>query len=283
MPPIQRFLSPSHEMYEIFHQSFRDFLQETLEVELDEYRNHLIEQIKDWSHCEGWRKAYTLTWLPEHLLDAKHYNDLFTLAHDRGYQRAQSHTFPDNPALPLNTLQIALKAAIETDNAQKMSEFLLAHAWQVIATIQRENPLEALRKSSLERALKLADLYKIEQCIQWYLLLVWELHDTMRSDEARATLIRLCHKNLPRLHDEDNANAAELLAYTYVIDEFSFWDLCQRIIGDYIELCEALIRQRNFAAALKAAKQIVGFRADGQGRTEGVAKNRGRANKSPAM
>ena len=94
MTPIQRFLRPStNDSYEIFHQSFRDFLQCKLEDELSDYHDQLIGEIILWSSNEGWRRIYALAWLPTHLHETERIDDLKKLLLDLNFLEEKTIIF----------------------------------------------------------------------------------------------------------------------------------------------------------------------------------------------
>jgi AAA ATPase domain len=119
-------------------------------------------------HCSHWQEhhsSYALRHYAEHLRDIKQWNKLYELARNEDFIIAQQEHLPEQPDLPLKTVQTALLAAAEEDQPGEMAEFLLVHARRLLQTTAQESPLEALRKGSLERAWKLADLYEIERCV----------------------------------------------------------------------------------------------------------------------
>ncbi len=121
--------------------------------------------------CASWHEnhsLYALRYYAEHLRDAKRWNELYVLARNKAFADIQCEQLLDEPSLPLKTIQIALSSAAEEDNAELMAEFILQHAQWIEKTKVEESPLEALRKGSLERALKLVEIYEVERQILWY-------------------------------------------------------------------------------------------------------------------
>ncbi|MEQ8758002.1 MAG: hypothetical protein RID09_31400 [Coleofasciculus sp. G1-WW12-02] len=86
---------------------------------------------------------------------AKRWQELYELARNQEFVTAQRQHLPEQPDLPLKTVQIALSGAAETDNAGGMAEFLLVHAERVMQVAQ-ESPLDILRLGSIDGALALA-------------------------------------------------------------------------------------------------------------------------------
>ena len=260
--PLRRFLIQTETAYTLCHPRFADYFRAKLRQTVTHYAVQLRVYCADW---QTHRSPYALAYLPEHLREAKEYAALFALANDLAFRQAQIQAFPDDPHAPLRTIQTALQGAADEDNPVKMAELLLAHDRQVIE-ITQENPLEALRNVNLKRAWELADLYDIEPCIQWYLLLTWELQDTKRLEEARETLNRLRQKALPSLVDHSSGsktgkNVAYLLVQIDTVDKEVITELSQRLIGigdddSYKSMCFALIEQQRFSEAITYAQQI---------------------------
>ncbi|GAK56349.1 tetratricopeptide repeat domain protein [Candidatus Vecturithrix granuli] len=254
--PLRRFMRIG-ERYAFFHDSFKNFLQQQFEKTIPTYREKLIEHVWHWRKLNGELLTYALFWLPTHLLEAKCYEDLFALARDAMLLQAQVQVFHDDPGLPLRTLQTALQGAIEADNAVRMAEFLLSYARQAIE-VKQESPLEALRTGNLNRAWELADLFEIERCVLWHLLLAWELKDMNRLEEARAVLERLRRKELSYLSDWQGEYAAYFLAYIFEADKNIFKILEQQLLqdADRCVLSEFLSVRNLFANAVEIAQEI---------------------------
>jgi AAA ATPase domain/MalT-like TPR region len=218
------------------------------------------------NYCSQWQEyhsSYALRHYAEHLRDVKHWEELYELARNEDFSIAQREHLPEQPDLPLNTVQKALLAAADEDKPGEMAEFMLLHARQLLQTTAQDLPLEALRKGSLERAWKLADLYEIERSVLWYLLLAWELKDTGRLEDSRETLKRLQLKNLPRLSthpaiDWQSEYAAYLLAHLFDVSEDVCTVLQQKLLENVYRniLCRDLSDRGNFAAALKTVLGI---------------------------
>ncbi|NJL67359.1 MAG: hypothetical protein HC894_12350 [Microcoleus sp. SM1_3_4] len=218
------------------------------------------------NYCSQWQErhsGYALRHYAEHLRDIKQWNQLYELARNEDFSIAQLEHLPEQPDLPVKTVQTALLAAAEEDKPGEMAEFLLVHARRLLQTTAQDSPLEALRKGSLERAWKLADLYEIERCVLWYLLLAWELKDTGKLEESRETLKRLQHKELPRLSthpaiDWQSEYAAYLLANLFDVSEDVCTVLQQKLLENLYRniLCRDLTDRGNFAAAIKTVSGI---------------------------
>src|SRR5579864_2652416 len=206
------------------------------------------------------QRLYSLQALSAHMLEGRLYEELFQLASDESFLNTQASTFLSQPYIPLETVQAAIQGAARADDAARMAEFVLVHARRVM-NMSQESPIDALRAGNLDRAAELADVYDIERCILWQLLLAWELRDKGRDGEGRVVLRRLCRKKLPRFsgYAWQGELAAHLLACTFEVDEVAVSDLFERLLEDNHRLimCERLAVRGHFDLAL-IASQCVG-------------------------
>ena len=221
------------------------------------------ELIKYCAQWDKYKSPYALRHYAEHLRDVKHWEELYAIARNEDFYSHSIKQFPDEPDLPLKTVKTALLAAADQDKPGEMAEFMLLHAQQLLHTTAQDSPLEALRKGSLERAWKLADLYEIEYRILWYLLLAWELKDTGKFEEAEETLKRLQPQELPRLSTHgvkqwQSESAAYLLARIFEVSEDICTSLEQKLLDNcYRRFLSINLRNcGNLAAALKIMKSI---------------------------
>ena len=221
------------------------------------------ELIKYCAQWEKYQSPYALRHYAEHLRDVKHWEELYAITRNEDFYSHSIKQFPDEPDLPLKTVQTALLAAAEEDKAGEMAEFMLLHARQLLQTTAQDSPLDALRKGYLERAWRLTDLYEIERRILWYLLLAWELKDTGRFEDAEETLKQLQQQELPRLSTNQAIEwhrdyATYLLAHVFEVSEDICTSLEQKLLDDRYRciLCAHLRNSGNFAAALKTVKSI---------------------------
>jgi len=221
------------------------------------------ELIKYCAQWDKYQSPYALRHYAEHLRDVKHWEELYAIARNEDFYSHSIKQFPDEPDLPLKTVQTALLAAAEEDKAGEMAEFMLLHARQLLQTTAQDSPLDVLRKGYLERAWRLTDLYEIERRILWYLLLAWELKDTGRFEEAEATLKRLQQQELPCLSTHldikwHSQYATYLLAHVFEVSENICTSLEQKLLDDRYRciLCEHLRNSGNFTAALKTVETI---------------------------
>jgi hypothetical protein len=224
-------------------------------------QKELIKYCADWQERHS---AYALRHYAEHLSEAKQWDELYAIARNEDFALTQQKHLLDEPDLPLKTVQAALLGAAEKDDAAAIAEFLLVHARRLVLIAKQESPLDALRSGSLERAWKLADnIYEIERCVLWYLLLAWELKDTNKQPEARATLERLQQKELPRCFTQAATEwqgdyAAYLLAYAFEISEQAYTALHQQLLDNYYRrlLCRILQGRGYFRAACETAQAL---------------------------
>ncbi|WP_293259401.1 MULTISPECIES: hypothetical protein [unclassified Microcoleus] len=227
----------------------------------EESQEKLIEYCANWQ--EHQKSCYALRHYAEHLSQTKKWDELYKLARNKTFATRQQKHLPDEPNLSLKTVQAALLGAAETDNVTGMAEFMLVHARRLVQTTGQDSPLDALRSGSLQRALTLADLYEIERCVLWYLLLAWELKDTGRFKEAEETLKRLQQQELPRLSTHPDIEwqseyATYLLAHVFEVSEDICTSLKQKLFDDRYRciLCAHLRNSGNFTAALKIVDSI---------------------------
>ncbi len=227
--------------------------------ELGDDADDALEKLIDY--CSDWHKhqsCYALRHYPQHLRDAKLWDDLYGLARNRDFLEVQSEQLLDEPDLPLKTMQLALACAAEEDNAGLMAEFMLLHARWIEDTKVKESPLDALRKGSLERALKLVEIYEVERQILWYLLLVWELKDTDKLDEAQKIIEKLQQEPLFHLSNWKGNYAVNLLVPVLEIDKYAFKFLVRQLLNDYFcgRLCIILIQKGELSTASEIGNEI---------------------------
>jgi nucleoside-triphosphatase THEP1 len=171
----------------IYHDSFRQHLLQSRKV--SRYRKWAQERwlkvCKDWKVLASQEPSlyrYVLRHYDEHLYDKWRmsnkqttYDALCQLALDPDFKQAQIQHLPDEPNLPLKTVQLALDAAIQLEDAPMMARLLMEHAKR--AQSEEETPLEAWRRGYRERALRMATEIIFERDHKlgtlWGLLLAW--------------------------------------------------------------------------------------------------------------
>ncbi|MBE9125908.1 MULTISPECIES: hypothetical protein [unclassified Coleofasciculus] len=208
-------------------------------------------------YCAKWEKyqsRYALRHYAEHLREVERWEELYAIARDEDFASTQQQQLPDEPDLPLKTVQTALLGAAEEDKTEIMAEFVLVHAHRLGQTNAQESPLDALRSGSLKRAWRLADQYEIERRILWYLLLAWELKDEGKLDETRETLDKLQKKELPHFQVNWDTRwqgdyAAYFLAYIFIQnkDICSIKDICTVIVQQILEKYHRITLYRIFS------------------------------------
>jgi tetratricopeptide (TPR) repeat protein/ElaB/YqjD/DUF883 family membrane-anchored ribosome-binding protein len=219
------------------------------------YLRRLLEFCKSWpDHRRPY--PYALLYYPEHLLEEECWTELYALARNEAFLQTQAARLSSDPGAPLRTLQTALRAAMHQDDAGRMAEFTLGHARRRLH-VTRESPLAAAREGRVEWAWELADLYEVEDCILWHLLLAWELHDAGKPDRAVATLERLRGKQRTRLEGMWGECAAQLLS-AFEVDESVFRDLLPGLLDEdgLLRVCGLLAQRGHGANASAAAEQI---------------------------
>ena len=264
--------------YEPYHLTFRDHVRAD-EARIIGGQNLLAreafcELTDDWARLPAGHAArrYALRHGPEHLLEEKRYDDLVRLARDKdGFLLAQTRELPAEPEAPLRTLMAALRAAIARDDGGQMAEFCVGHALRV-REVLRESPLEALRAGSLERALGLVELLEPQRRLLGLLLLLWELQEGGRTEDAGTVRARLLQGEPPRLTEWMAEYAGMFLGHVTTKQE-GLEDLCQRVLGDdkgrkafamtlgavaerQAKAGDASAARETFAAALAAARTI---------------------------
>ena len=229
----------------------------------DDGKDALDKLINYCSHWQENQSRYALRYYAEHLSEAKRCEELYAIARNEDFYSHSIKQLPDEPDLPLKTVQTALLAAAEEDKAGEMAEFMLLHARQLLQTTAQDSPLDALRKGSLERAWRLTDLYEIERRILWYLLLAWELKDTGRFEDAEETLKQLQQQELPRLSTNQaiewhSEYATYLLAHVFEVSEDICSSLEQKLFDNsYRCILRAPLRNSgNFTAGLKTVESM---------------------------
>ncbi len=213
----------------------------------DQAHDCFVRLTNDWRNiAEAAARRYVFRHGPQHLLDENRQEDLYALARDEAFLQAQAEGLPGEPEAPLRTLQAALTAAGQRDDAAGMAEFLLRHAARTHA-LQSESPLGALRRGNLDRALRLADLADPGRTVAYRLVLVWELCEGGRMAEGQRILDELTQWTLPRLTEEPEAAkvAKVILVHLGKLLPASITGLSWRILGDVDrqELAERLITE----------------------------------------
>jgi Flp pilus assembly protein TadD len=268
-------------LYRLYHRSFVDFLHSTsINLEkfvhnnyylsdqdlhkkiVDHYLNKIGElNSQDWKQVDD----YGLRHLAEHLYaveqDSKYLQYLYTLTRNASFLATQNKRLPYEQDLGLKTIQKGLLAASDTDDVEKIVEFLLIHVETFLHTTTiHDSPLVKLTTSNLKNAWDLADTYEIEFSIMWYLLLSWELSQSGRTEEARQTLQKLSEKRLSKLSGWETLDYIILFPHILEVSKDLFYFLSQRLIYDEYrsDLCEAITwgKYRDLSIALDIAQNL---------------------------
>jgi len=247
-----------------FYAFAHPLLATTFASQLGDDAEDALQDLIDY--CAQWQEhhsAYALRYYTEHLRDLKQWEKLYAIARDEEFFTTQQQQLPDEPDLPLKTVQLALWGKAKTDHVLGMAEFLLVHPLRLMK-IAKESPLDILRAGSTIRALALADKFNPQHCILWYLLLAWDLaidatQDNRKMEQAWEVLERLQQKDLPHLSEPwmDDC-AAYLLMRLLVATKWRLTNLSKLILDDLVlaELCQNLAEEGEFAAAFDTAQQI---------------------------
>jgi tetratricopeptide (TPR) repeat protein len=177
---------------------FRDYLNKK-----GKRVRRMEEKLLEW--CANWREhrsfPYILRHYAEHLYEKcpmtnermtneqmTNYAELCRLALDPDFKQAQTEYLPDEPNLPLKTVQLALDAAIQLEDAPMMARLLIEHAKRA----QEETPLQAWRRGHRDRALELATdiVFKRNHKLGtlWSLFLAWVAESEGERDCAKRFL-----------------------------------------------------------------------------------------------
>jgi tetratricopeptide (TPR) repeat protein len=171
----------------IYHDSFRQHLLEsgTVSASREWAQERWLKVCKDWKVLASQELSlyrYVLRHYDEHLYDKWRmsneqmtYDALCQLAFDFEFAQAQIQHLPNEPNLPLKTVQLALDVAIKLEDAPMMARLLMEHAKR--AQSEEETPLEAWRRGYRERALRMLTEIVFERDHKlgtlWGLLLAW--------------------------------------------------------------------------------------------------------------
>ena len=219
---VTRWLQISGERYTFTHPLLGITFANLLEDETAGAKDKLLDYCCRWQEHES---VYALRYYPQYLYEAKQWEKLYAIARDSHFAATQQKKLPSEPNLPLETIQKALKVAVERDDAVAIAEFMLSRTTQAIELRGQESPLDALRNGSIKRAFLLADLYDIKLWTLWYLLLAWELKDAGKENEALKTLQCLSSKQLTRFSSRkidrewQGEYAAYILSHIFELEE----------------------------------------------------------------
>jgi tetratricopeptide (TPR) repeat protein len=279
----QRPTSDDETGWAIYHDSFRQHLleSETVSAYRERTQERWLKVCEDWKALASQEPSlhrYILRHYAEHLYDKWQmtneqmtYDALCRLALDSDFKQAQTEYLPKEPNLPLKTVQLALDAAIQLEDALMMARLLIEHAKRA----QEETPLQAWRKGHRERALRTATENIFERDYKlgtlWSLFLAWVAESEGKSEEERSWSKRFLDEI--RKHWE-GAKLEELKYWQGEMAAFLLGELGQvegaievagLVLGDVSkrELAASLASKELFDQALKVAEGIeeAGWRA----------------------
>jgi hypothetical protein len=273
---LQQQRTPDDETgWTIYHDSFRQHLLEsgTVRVSRGKARGRWLKVCEDWKALASQEPSlhrYILRHYAEHLYDKwqmtneqmTNYAELCRLALDSDFKQAQTQHLPDEPNLPLKTVQLALEVAIQLEDAPMMARLLIEHAKRA----QEETPLQAWRREHQERALKMATDIVFQRNHRlgtlWSLLLAWVAESEGERDWAKRFLDEVRKRweggKLAKLCDWDweGKMAAFLLGKLGQVE--GAIEVAGLVLGDVSkrELAASLASKELFDQALKVAERI---------------------------
>jgi|GEM_PF-2063247 len=247
-----------------FYAFAHPLLATTFASQLGDDAEDALQNLIDY--CAQWQEhhsTYALRYYTEHLRDLKQWEELYAIARDEEFFTTQKQQLPDEPDLPLKTVQLALWGKAKTDHVLGMAEFLLVHPKRLMQ-IARKSSLDILRAGNITRALALVDKFDPRHCMLWYLLLAWDLaidatQDNGKMEQAWEILERLQQKDLSHLSEYWMSDcAAYLLMRLLVATKWTLTNLSKLILDDrgLAGLCQNLAVEGEFAAAFDIAQQI---------------------------
>lgn len=207
------------------------------------------------SNFQRHKSPYTFRHYTEHLLETQQYEKLFAVVDNETFWEALFETFPEDLLQAISkNFNAVLRAAIETDNIERITQYLLLHA-MLLEVIRDMTPTGALSRGNLQLAWELADSSEHDESVLWYLFLSWELKNSGRLEESNKTLNRLLTKYYPKSSHIGGWEeyTAALLVHVYDVSEEAFYQFQQRFFkdNDKFILCKYLCMSGNFVAANK--------------------------------
>jgi hypothetical protein len=272
----QRPTSDGESGWTIYHDSFRQHLlkSETVKPDRNWAQRRWLKVCEDWKALASQEPSlhrYILRHYAEHLYDKWQmtneqmtYDALCRLALDPEFAQAQTKHLPDEPNLPLKTVQLALDAAIQLEDAPMMVRLLIEHAKRA----QEETPLQAWRKGHRGKALELATdiVFKRDHKLGtlWSLLLAWVAESEGEWEWAKRFLDEIRKRwegeKLEKLRDWNwqGEMAAFLLGELGQREVEGAIEVAGLVLGDVSkrELAASLASKELFDQALKVAEGI---------------------------
>jgi hypothetical protein len=255
-------------------------------------KSERVREDREWAQerwlkvCEDWKglasqepslHRYILRHYAEHLYERwqspvpdaqSRYSELCRLALDSDFKQAQTEYLPKEPNLPLKTVQLALDAAIQLEDAPMMARLLMEHAKRAQS---EETPLQAWRRGHRERALELATdiVFKRNHKLGtlWSLFLAWVAESEGERDWAKRFLDEVRERwegaKLEKLRDWDwEGRDWEGKMAVFLLGELGqvegAVEVAGLVLGDESKgkLAASLASKELFDQALKVAERI---------------------------
>lgn len=216
--------------YLLSHGRIFALVEDRLVERIPQYRHALLDWCRSFAR-KGWphdTPPYVLAHYGDHLSDTfdsveeadAARRDLYAVAEDPAFQRAQRRAAPDEPARGLRLLQAALRAAAEADDPVAMTRYLFLQARLIGELSGEEAVLAALDRRDPRLAAAAADHKDPARRTLLYLLIAWALVDSGDVPGARELLERLTGAgDLPRLGYWQGACAAFLMSRLYALPD----------------------------------------------------------------
>ena len=248
--------------FTLFHNSFREYFfnhHRSSSDRVNRYENTIEatqNKIIEWcSHYIDHKNPYALRFYALHLWETKRFDELYVLASTNDFLEAQEQF---HPSLSLDTIRLALKAAVENDRAGHIVKLCFDYARRA-ENLRSGSPLEILHRGSLEGALQIADLYEPKYRALWYFIIAFELFNTGHEDDVLPVLKKLLilGQRNPLLFNWEGEYLDEivsrLIAWSDTDVLVALGNLLPSSDGRVIM---ALIRKQRFQEALQLIKNI---------------------------
>jgi len=213
------------------------------------------------NYCSQWQNhhsVYALKYYAEHLWLAKDSVKLITLVRNDDFYLEQYQYVPDEPDLPLFTIRLALKDALQKNDGVLLAEIMLRYQLIKFGMLFADDPLQTLRKGNKERAIRMSALHPSQKPVLWSLLLAWELAEQGKSKDAQFVLHKIMETKLQPLDWSDRELGAYLLAPVYSIQPLVADQLRVCLVPSSSELCTCLALFKQYKIAKEIAQNISG-------------------------
>jgi len=171
----------------LYHEAFRQYL-ETHNSFVNAYKR-CFGLLIGW--CAQWKKhnnPYALRYYASHLYYAKQKTKLYSLVEDETFSKLQSELIFSEPELPLQSVRLAIRSAIDSSDIVFIARYVVLHAQRNFKILQL-SPYDRFQLNNLHFALDMVNLCKPEEQLQWYLLLCWALLDKGKIEDIVIVLI----------------------------------------------------------------------------------------------